>query len=351
MSKDNEQVLVERVRAAYENRTPLRLHGGDSKAFYGREPVGEPLDVSIHQGIVSYEPTELVLTARAGTSLMEIENLLAEQGQMLPFEPPHFCAGTTLGGAVASGLAGPRRPWYGAPRDLVLGTKVLDGSAQVLNFGGQVMKNVAGYDLSRLMAGAMGTLGILLEISVKVLPRPNTVRTNALEVDRDASLKQMRELCAQPVPLSGACFWNNRLYLRLAGNASGVGEWSQRIGGADQDDRIWNELRDHTLDFFADDRPLWRLSLAPATPKLACETESLVDWAGAQRWVRTDFEPLKIREEVAKTGGHATIFRHGDRKSDVFHPLDPVRARFHANLKQRFDPHGVLNPGRMYADW
>lgn len=351
MSNDSEQVLVERVRAACENRTPLRLYGGDSKGFYGREAVGEPLDVSIHTGIVSYEPTELVLTARAGTPLAEIESLLAEHGQMLPFEPPQFAAGATLGGAVASGLAGPRRPWYGAPRDLVLGTKVLDGRAQVLNFGGQVMKNVAGYDVSRLMAGAMGTLGILLEISVKVLPRPSAVHTIVIETDRDTARTRMRELCAQPAPLTGACFWNDRLYLRLAGNASGVGEWSNRIGGADQDDRIWNELRDHKLVFFTDERPLWRLSLAPATPTLVCETESLVDWAGAQRWIRTDAGPVQIREEVAKTGGHAMLFRHGNRNTDIFHPLDPVRARFHTNLKQSFDPHGILNPGRMYADW
>ena len=351
MSSDNEQVLVDRIRSACENKTPLRLHGGDTKAFYGREPVGEALDLSIHQGVVNYEPTELVLTARAGTSIAELESILAENGQMLPFEPPHFAAGATLGGAIATGLAGPKRPWSGAPRDLVLGTKILDGCGQVLNFGGQVMKNVAGYDVARLMAGAMGTLGILLEISVKVLPRPSTEQTLIIEADRENALKRMRTLAAQPAPLTGACYWNNRLYLRLSGNASGVDAWSKQVGGDGGDNRIWTKLRDHTLDFFASDRPLWRLSLAPATPALACETESLVDWAGAQRWVIGDVDMVRVREEVAKTGGHAILFRHGDRKKDIFHPLDPVRARFHANLKQTFDPHGIFNPGRMYAAW
>ena len=352
MDGDRESALAEAVRRAFDTRTPLRLHGGNTKAFYGRAPSGEPLDLSVHSGVLSYEPTELVLTARAGTPLSAVEQLLAEQDQMLPFEPPHFAAGATLGGAIAAGLAGPRRPWFGAPRDLLLGVKVLDGRGQTLNFGGPVMTNVAGYDVSRLMAGALGTLGVLLEVSVKVLPRPAAQQTLVLEMDPDSARRRMRQLCAQPAPLSGACYWAKRLYLRLSGNASGVGAWSRQIGGDDADDGVWRKLRDHTLAFFTGGQPLWRLSLAPATPTLACETRSLVDWAGAQRWVISDIDPESIREEVAKTGGHATLFRHGDgQNTAIFHPLDSINARFHAKLKRTFDPRGILNPGRMYAEW
>ena len=351
MSVDSEAQLCERVAKAVSDQESLCLHGGNTKAFYGRTVKGTPLDLTAHCGVISYEPTELVLTARGGTSLREIEQVLQDNGQMLPFEPPRFGAESTLGGAVASGLAGPQRPWFGAPRDLVLGIKLLDGKGQVLKFGGQVMKNVAGYDLSRLMAGALGTLGILLEISIKVLPQPVAERALVLERERDAAVKQMRKLSALPAPLTGAVYLDGLLRLRLAGNATGVADWAGRIGGDTDDSAFWLDLRDHRLPYFDGDLPLWRLSLAPATPPLSCETDSLVDWAGAQRWVRSQLAGATIRSEVEQTGGHAVLFRNGSKNGDVFHPLDPLRARLHADLKQTFDPNGIFNPGRMYAQW
>lgn len=342
--------LVAQVRDAAASDTPLRIVGGDSKAFYGRQCAGQPLLMHNHHGIVSYEPTELVITARAGTPLDEIEAALAAHDQMLPFDPPRFGPHATLGGAVAAGLAGPGRPWLGAPRDLVLGVKLLDGQGRVQRFGGEVMKNVAGYDIARLMAGSLGTLAVLLEISLKVLPRPAAERTLVLEMDRERALHRMRELSAKPVPLAGACHLQDRLYLHLSGNESGVSAWEQQIGGErGAGENFWARLRDQQLDFFQQDAPLWRISVPPATGCRDYDAEALTDWAGAQRWLYTDMPADQLRAEVARHGGHATLFRGGDRSGEVFQPLDPVLERLHKGLKQTFDPKGIFNPGRMYA--
>jgi glycolate oxidase FAD binding subunit len=347
---DQSGQLAEAVREASDRQQPLRPHGFDSKRFLGHIGEAEPLDLRAHRGIVRYEPTELVITVRGGTPLRDVEQTLAEHGQMLAFEPPHFDAAGSIGGAVASGLGGPRRPWGGAPRDLLLGVVLLDGRGRVLRFGGEVMKNVAGYDVSRLMAGALGTLGILLELSIKVLPAPAVERTLVLNLPHDEAVKRMRELARQPAPLSGACHWEDRLYLRLSGNRSTVDAWQRQIGGdAGEGLGFWQALRDHRLSFFDDERPLWRLSLAPATPKLGCEQQVLTDWAGAQRWVFSDTPAETLRQEVETCGGHAILFRNGDENTPAFHPLDPVRRRLHSGLKETFDPHGILNPGRQYA--
>lgn len=356
--RDNTIQLVGQVREAVARGKPLRIVGGDSKAFYGRRTTGEPLETRHHHGILDYAPSELVLTARAGTPLADIDAALAEHGQMLPCDPPRFgprdalasVVNGTLGGAVASGLAGPGRPWRGAPRDLVLGVKVLDGEGRVQQFGGRVMKNVAGYDIARLMAGALGTLGVLLEISVKVLPRPAAERTLVLELDRERALHRMRELAAGPAPLAGACHLQDRLYLHLSGNAAGVSAWEQQIGGErGGGENFWQRLRDQRLDFFAQDAPLWRISLPPATGCRDYDADALTDWAGAQRWVFTDMDPAHLREEVARHGGHASLFRGGDRDGEVFQPLDPAIRRLHEGLKRTFDPNGIFNPGRLYA--
>jgi glycolate oxidase FAD binding subunit len=351
MDTDQTEVLAEQVRDASAQGRALRLHGYDSKDFLGhRNDEHEPLDLKDHRGIVRYEPTELVITVRGGTPLAEVEQALAENGQMLAFEPPYFDGKGSIGGAIASGLGGPRRPWGGAPRDLLLGVVLLDGQGRVLRFGGEVMKNVAGYDVSRLMAGALGTLGALLEVSIKVLPAPAVERTLVLALPHEAAMRRMRDLARQPAPLSGACYWDDRLYLRLSGNRSSVDAWQKQIGGdAGEGIGFWQELRDHRLSFFADRQPLWRLSLAPATPRLECEHRVLTDWGGAQRWVHSDMPPHTIRDEVAKTGGHAILFRHGDKTVPAFHPLNVVRERLHRGLKQTFDPNGILNPGRQYA--
>jgi glycolate oxidase FAD binding subunit len=342
--------LADQVRDAADARQPLRIVGHDSKGFYGRPVEGATLELAGHRGIIRHEPTELVLTARGGTPISEIEQRLAEHGQMLAFEPAQFADRGTIGGAVATGLGGPRRPWGGAPRDLLLGIRLLDGQGRMLRFGGEVMKNVAGYDVSRLMAGALGTLGALLEVSIKLLPAPAVERSLVLDMKRDRAVQLMRELSRQPAPLSGACHLDSHLYLRLSGNAASVAAWEKQIGGDSGSGLdFWGQLRDHRLPFFDTERPLWRLSLAPSTPRLECEQQVLTDWAGAQRWVYSSCPPAEVREQVAKVGGHAILFRHGDENTPVFHPLDPVRERFHRGLKQTFDPQGILNPGRQYA--
>lgn len=346
---DLAQSLAQRVADAAAGNQSLSIRAGGSKGFYGEPTLGEPLDVSEHTGIVSYEPTELMLTARAGTRLDEIRSLLAEQGQQLAFDPPHFNGPATLGGALAAGLAGPARPWHGAPRDQVLGVRLIDGLGRDLRFGGQVMKNVAGYDVSRLMAGAMGTLGVLLEISVKVLPAPALQATQRLELPREQAMARVRELMRQPAPLAGASYHAGLLYIRLAGAPSSIEAWRGRLGGESlvNEGLFWRQLRDQQRDFFYSDRPLWRLSLAADAPPLACEEDVWLDWGGAQRWVHSNTKPAAIRQQVAQWHGHATLFRNGPEGVPAFHPLPSSMRALQQRLKQQFDPKGILNSGRL----
>ncbi|MFQ5935796.1 MAG: glycolate oxidase subunit GlcE, partial [Acidiferrobacterales bacterium] len=320
--------IQERVRVAADAGTPLRIRGGNTKAFYGRETTGDALDVSGLRGIVSYEPTELVITARAGTPLTEVEATLRERGQMLAFEPPHFGEGATLGGAVASGLSGPARPYAGSVRDFVLGVVCINGQSEQLSFGGQVMKNVAGYDVSRLMVGAMGTLGVLLEISLKVLPRPSNEATLALQLDAQSAISKMNTWAAQPLPISASCYDGELLRVRLSGSESGVRSARERIGGDEVADggEYWTKLRDHQLAFFDDKVPLWRVSVPAATPAPVDDGNCLLDWGGAQRWLISDSSANKIRQQAAAVNGHALLFRGGDREGEVFHPLAPTIA-------------------------
>lgn len=343
--------LQERLTRAAAEGTGLDIVAGASKAFLGRITQSEPLDVSAHRGIVSYEPGELVITARSGTPLTEVEQALADSGQMLAFEPPHFGETATLGGTVASALSGPRRPYTGAVRDFVLGIKMMSGEGHTLTFGGQVMKNVAGYDVSRLMVGAMGTLGVLLEISLKVLPQPADSATLSFAVDAAGAIEKMNTWAGKPVPLSGAYHEKDRLFVRIEGSAAGVAQAAGRLGGdtAESDER-WTQLREHRLDFFADDTPLWRLSVPPATPPLPLPGETLVDWGGALRWLKSDADGERIRRQIEAVDGHATLFRNGDARGEVYHPLSPSMLKLHQRLKASFDPKGILNPGRMYAD-
>ncbi|MGA7801550.1 MAG: glycolate oxidase subunit GlcE [Gammaproteobacteria bacterium] len=345
--------IATRVQAAAEQRTPLRIVGGGSKDFYGRACKGELLDLNGHRGVIDYEPSELVITARSGTPLSAVEAVLAEQGQMLAFDPPHFAAAATLGGTIACGLSGPRRPYTGAVRDFVLGVKVINGRGEALVFGGQVMKNVAGYDLSRLMAGALGTLGVLLDVSLKVLPIPPAEITLCRNAGVTQALDCFNEWAGQPLPLSAACFDGERLYVRLSGTAQGVEQGRIRIGGdilPDGDD-FWMSVREQHHPFFADERPLWRLSVPPASAPLDINGRWLVDWGGAQRWLSTDAPAAEVRSAAARAGGHATLFRGGDRSASVFHELTPALAALQRRVKAALDPAGILNPGRLYPDW
>lgn len=347
--QDLSESLREAVLRHHQDGTAAEIRGTGSKTFLGRAPAGEPLITAGHRGIVSYEPTELVVRARSGTPLAALEAVLAEAGQYLPCEPPRFGGGGTVGGAVACGLAGPRRPYVGAVRDFVLGVRMVNGAGKVLSFGGQVMKNVAGYDAFRLQAGAYGTLGLLLDVSFKVLPRPEAERTLAFELAAAEAIETMNRWAGLPLPLSGGAHEDGVLRIRLSGTDSGVAEAARRLGGEAGDDGYWQRLRDHELAFFSPpEGDLWRLSMAPATPPLELPGAVLTDWGGGQRWLVTETDAATVRRAAVAAGGFA--HRFGGGRDDPFHPLEPGLARLHRALKQAFDPAGVLNPGRMYAN-
>lgn len=345
----------EQVLGAASAKRTLRIRGGGTKDWYGQGFDGEILDTRPCSGIVDYEPTELVITARCGTPLAEIEAVLAERNQMLAFEPPHFGAGATFGGAVASGLSGPRRQSAGAVRDFVLGSVLMDGRGEVLTFGGQVMKNVAGYDVSRLLAGSLGTLGIMLQHSVKVLPRAVCERSLRFDMDEIAALRRLNEWGGQPLPLSASCWHDGVLTVRLSGARAAVDAAVNGLGGEVVDDgaAFWSALREQQQPFFAGARSLWRLSVPSNAAAIVVGGEQLIEWGGAQRWLKLapDADAAtasSIRRAVAAIGGHATLFRGGDKGVGVFHPLAPAVARIHERLKAGFDPSHVFNPGRMY---
>lgn len=349
VSFDDSQQLLDQVNQALASNTPLRIHGGGSKAFLGREVRGTPLDTRAHRGIVTYDPTELVISVRAGTPLAELEAALDEANQMLPCEPPHLGEGATVGGMIATGLSGPRRPWSGSVRDFVLGSRVITGHGKHLRFGGEVMKNVAGYDLSRLMAGSFGCLGLLTEVSLKVLPKPRLSRSLRVEMPVEHALLKLAEWGQQPVPITAASHDGQALHLRLEGGEGSVNAACDRIGGQDLDAAYWSDLREQRLGFFNDARPLWRLSLPTDTPVLALPGEQLVDWAGAQRWLKSDADAQTIRSIVSEVGGHATCFTTGATASP-FQPLAEPLLRYHRQLKTALDPQGIFNPGRLYSE-
>ena len=341
----------ERILAAARERRALRIRGGGSKDWYGGHGAGDVLDTRACAGIVDYEPTELVITARCGTPLAEIEAALAERGQMLAFEPPHFGPDATFGGTIAAGLSGPRRASAGALRDFVLGVRLLDGKGDVLDFGGRVMKNVAGYDVARLLAGSLGTLGLLLEMSVKVLPLPVAQATLRFELGQADALRKLNEWAGRPLPLSASCWHDGVLALRLAGARAAVEDARRLLGGELLPDcaAFWAGVREQRHAFFGADMPLWRLSV-PSTAGPVALGEQLIEWGGAQRWLRApgDADAAgRIRAALAVCGGHATLFRGGDKGIPVFQPLAPAIARIHERLRAGFDPAGIFNPGRM----
>ncbi len=348
------QQLAETLREASATKTPLRIIGGDTKHFYGNPSTGETLSTSAYRGIVEYDPTELVITARAGTPLSEIEAAMKEKGQMLAFEPPHFAAGSTLGGCIAAGLSGPRRPYAGAVRDLVLGVRILDGTGTDLRFGGQVMKNVAGYDVSRLMAGAMGTLGVILEVSLKTLPLPATEITLHQQHNEADAIRLMNQWAGQPLPISATAWCGGDLGIRLSGAASAVEAARKKLGGTVADpaqaENFWCGIRNHTDAFFKNDKALWRLSVKSTAPSITLPGTQLIEWSGALRWFQSTSSAADVRAAAEKSGGHATLFRHGKSADGVFHPLSPALATIHRKLKNTFDPAGTLNPGRLYPD-
>ncbi len=346
---------IEAFRERILHGTPLCIRGGGSKAFYGGPLAGDPLEVSEYRGIVSYEPSELVVTARAGTPLAELDRVLAERGQWLAFEPPSFGGAATLGGALAAGLSGPGRASYGALRDFVLGAKVMDGEGRALTFGGQVMKNVAGFDVSRLMAGSLGTLGLILEVSLKVLPLPVAQATLRFQHPQDKALDLLNRWAGRPLPVTATSWDDQVLTVRLAGAEAAVRSACATLGGDRLDAAAaadhWAGLRDQGHLFFTGDAPLWRISVPSTAAPLDLPGAQLIEWGGAQRWLRGIHEPAALREKVQRAGGHATLFRGGDRTAGVFTPLPKSLAGIQRRLKDTFDPHGVFNRGRLVPDF
>ena len=344
--------IVAAVKAAHDGRCPLRLRGGGSKDFYGGLLAGEVLDVADHRGILEYEPTELFIKARAGTPLAEIEAALAERGQMLPCEPPRF-GRATLGGCVAAGLSGPRRQQVGAVRDFVLGVTLVDGTGQTLVFGGQVMKNVAGYDVSRLMAGSLGTLGVLTEVTLKVLPRPVAERTLVFELDEATAIARLNAWGGQPLPVSASFWHQGRLWLRLSGAVAAVAAASARLGGTEVADAapFWDSVREQTHPAFAGEL-LWRLALPTRTPPLGLGGLRAIEWGGGLRWYAD--EAADPRGAAASAGGHAVLYRAPESRrllEGAFAPLPTPLLALHRRLKEVFDPRRILNPGRLYAEF
>jgi len=353
------EAFAQVIRAAAAEHRPLRLHGGGSKDFYAQSLQGTPLDCRGHAGILAYAPTELVVTANCGTPLADLEAALSARGQMLAFEPPHFGGGATVGGMVAAGLSGPRRAAAGAVRDYVLGVTVMNARAEVMRFGGTVMKNVAGYDLSRLFAGSMGTLALILDVSMKVLPRPVTEATLRFEMPEDKAIEALNRWAGRPLPVSASAWTGSDLSLRLSGAAAAVRAACEKLGGerigeAEARD-FWAGIREHTDPFFRTELPLWRVSVPPATPPLSLPGAQWIEWGGALRWLASNAEARTLRDAAQRAGGHATLFRGGSEQqrqsAGVFQPLEPALAAMHRKLKQSFDPEGIFNRARMYPDF
>ncbi|MDR2851562.1 MAG: glycolate oxidase subunit GlcE [Burkholderiaceae bacterium] len=371
--------FAERIREAAAQGQPLCIRGHGSKDFLGSPPRGAVLDTRPLCGIVSYEPSELVITALAGTPLAELEAALAEKGQCLPFEPPRFAdpadAGQralnqrplhqgTVGGMVAAGLAGPARASAGSVRDYILGALLINGRAQVLRFGGQVMKNVAGYDVSRVLAGSLGVLGLIAEVSLKVLSHAPAQATLSFACDQAEALRQLNHWGAQPLPLSASTWHQGTLHLRLRGAVAAVEAACHTLSGlggldgtrvdAAAAESFWKGCRDQCLPFFerASGLDLWRLSVPQTAAPLALDAPPLIEWHGAQRWYRLPAgQAQRVRAAARAAGGHATLFAAAERADATprFDALAPPLERIHRALKCEFDPQGIFNPGRFYA--
>ncbi len=349
--------LVAQVHDAAARRAALRIEGGGTKSFYGNPTAGERLSTRELRGISDYAPTELVVTARAGTPLSELEDVLAERGQHLAFEPPRYAAGGTVGGMVAAGLSGPSRAASGAVRDHMLGASLLSGRGEVLTFGGQVMKNVAGYDVSRLLAGSLGTLGVILEVSLRTVPQPVESLTLVFEMDEAAALERINHWGGQPLPITASAWLDGRLWIRLAGARAAVASSAVLLGGerTSGHEAPWDALRDHRHAWFdaartavAQGATLWRLSVKSTAPPLGLAGNGLSEWSGAQRWWFGDADGAGVRERARAAGGHATRFLGPREGVAAFSPLSPPVARIHRQLMAAFDPHGIFNRGRLH---
>ncbi len=345
------QEIIAQVCEAGDKKQPLQIIGGNSKAFYGENIEAKALPVGHHSGIVKCDPQESFLTAKGGTPLCEIERVLSEKQQMIPFEPPGFGATATLGGCLATGLSGPARATFGAVRDATLGVQIINGRGEVLRFGGNVMKNVAGYDFSRLMCGACGTLGIILEATIRLRPKLEKECTICLDLNATQAIDKISTWTNAGFPITASFHCDEQLFLRLSGHRDSVAVARRKIGGNEISDgpRFWSEIREHRHPFFKQAKTLWRLSLAPHSPTLGLSGRGAFEWGGALRWLATDIPAQQVRMVVEKHGGHACLFRSTKQSAvPVFHPIAPGLLNLHKRIKHAFDPLSILNPGKLY---
>ncbi|HIP81005.1 MAG TPA: glycolate oxidase subunit GlcE [Leucothrix mucor] len=354
-NNDQSKALQAQVRDAIKTDQALNIQGGNSKSFYGNTKSSadlQILDASQHTGIVDYDPTELAITVCAGTRIRNLEALLAENQQILPFEPPCYSEDATIGGAIASGISGPRRAYTGSARDTILGVQIINGEGEIANFGGQVMKNVAGYDMSRLMVRSMGTLGVILNVSLRVLPKPQYETTLRFDASQPDALAYFRLLRKKQQIISGTLWFEGNCYLRLSGTQLAVQHSADKLSGSEipDADQFWADIKDHKTDFFQQDgKPLWRLSLPASTPAItSIEDNLLIEWGGALRWVYSNSPPNIIHSIANKHGGYATLFKGNVPNTPCFPPLEPALFKLHKQLKNKMDPKGIFNPCRLY---
>ena len=338
--------FIGQVQCAIAGKSSLNIVGGGSKDFLGGLRSGDELNVSDHTGVINYQPEELVLTARAGTSITEIQQVLHEHGQSLSSEPPQFNEQATLGGTLACNLSGPARPWRGSLRDHVLGIRLINGRAEHLRFGGQVMKNVAGYDVARMQAGAMGTYGVITEISCKVLPVLPAHITLTKPVPASEAINLMNRWAGKAVPLTGASWFDGQVYFRLSGVQVAIDDVVNQWQGEVIDNSFWHQLREQQLLFFSTSQPIWRFSIKSTVPHFLTEGNWLIDWAGSQRWLAGDYSLAELESQASKAGGHVNLYR--GRTEVQPNALDTVSKALMIRLKDAFDPHRIFNPGRLY---
>jgi len=347
---DLETELGASVAQAVANGTALKIIGGDSKSFYGNPVEAQALEVGMHTGVIDYDPAELVITLRAGCKLNQVEALLAESNQMLGFEPLHLGDKATIGGVLASGLAGPRRAYAGGVREYILGVKMLSGRGEILNFGGRVIKNVAGFDVSRLMVGAQGTLGIILEASIRVIPSFEAELSLVFEHgSAESHIQWINQLGSKPLPLSASSWYQGRSTIRLSGSRQGVDSAAARLGGT-RETGVWEQLREQRHDFFTTSEKLFRLSLPQTSGDLFSGQPQLIEWGGAQRWLGGEYNLEQLRQTLESIGGTVCAYRGVNPEAQVFHPLNSSILELHRSLKSSFDPGGIFNPGRLYRE-
>lgn len=360
------KIFKEQIDSAISNKTRLRITGSGSKDWYGNTLQGIPLCTREYAGVISYQPDELVITVRSGTSLKEVEDLLKEKNQQFPFEPPHFGEHATIGGMIASGLAGPGRISAGGLRDFVLGCKIMDGTGSVMNFGGTVMKNVAGYDVSRLMPGSLGTLALLLDVSIKVLPITAAEQTLKLKIDQHETIELINLLASQPWPINASAWLGdhvNELYIRLRGARAAVEvateHLSQTYGmstiDTNQANHFWHDLKEQNLPWFErsnQNQQLWRIALPTTTKPLSFSNSTLLEWHGGQRWLKGPQDIAELKQVALAHGGHASLFRGPQKSAHTLNsladnPLTKPLQTVEDRLRKTFDPHGIFSTERL----